>query len=90
VPDSGISAVDSLIDEASSLRRAGDIPGSFARLERALRIAPQRADVYLELARSHAAAGNRSRAAATAERGLLYCEGSTCSALEKLISDSAR
>ncbi len=86
VPDSGASAVDSLLAEASALRRSGDIPGSFARLERALRIAPQRAEVYLELARSHAAAGNDSRAAATAERGLLYCEGWTCDALEKLIN----
>ena len=87
VPPNSLSAVDRLLTEASSLRRSGDIPGSFARLERALRIAPQRAEVYLELARSHAAAGNSSRAAATAERGLLYCEGQTCSALEKLIDN---
>lgn len=87
VPQSSVSAVDRLLTEASSLRRSGDIPGSLARLERALRIAPQRADVYLELARSHAAAGNSSRAVATAERGLLYCEGRTCSALEKLIDN---
>lgn len=83
-PPDGGSAVDRLLAQARDLRQAGDLPGSFARLERALRIAPQRAEVYLELARNHKAAGNGPRAVATAERGLLYCQDPTCSRLEAL------
>jgi len=78
------SAVDRLITEARSLREAGDLDGSFARLDRALRIAPERAEVYLELARSGRRAGADERAAASAERGLLYCLGDECDALRAL------
>ena len=42
--------VSSLIQEARSLRLAGDLFGSEARLVRAQRIAPRSSDVYLELA----------------------------------------
>jgi hypothetical protein len=42
--------VSSLIHEARSLRLAGDLFGSEARLVRAQRIAPRSSDVYLELA----------------------------------------
>ncbi|WP_414981023.1 tetratricopeptide repeat protein [Congregibacter sp.] len=80
-----VSPVDSLLDEARALRESGDLSASFARLERALRIAPQRAEVYLELARSHVAAGRPERASANAERGLLYCSSSTCTKLRKFI-----
>jgi predicted Zn-dependent protease len=80
-----LGAVDQLLIDARTLREAGDLPGSFARLERALRIAPERAEVYLELARNHATAGSASRAAAAAERGLLYCQGAVCGQLEALI-----
>ncbi|ESZ89389.1 tetratricopeptide repeat protein [Congregibacter litoralis] len=79
------SPVDSLLDEARAFREQGDLSASFARLERALRIAPQRAEVYLELARSHAAAGRPGRASASAERGLLYCGASTCTKLRQFI-----
>ena len=79
----GAGVVDSLLDEARSLRGQGDLAACFARLERALRIAPQYAPVYLELARSHSAAGNDARAAASAERGLLYCSASECRALRR-------
>jgi hypothetical protein len=77
--------VDSLLADARSLRDAGDLPASFARLERALRIAPQRAEVYLELARTHRAAKHPERASASAERGLLYCRGDVCSELRRYI-----
>ncbi|EED30615.1 tetratricopeptide repeat domain protein [gamma proteobacterium NOR5-3] len=77
--------MDSLLEEARAFRDRGDLPASFARLERALRIGPQRAEVYLELARSHVAAGRPDRASASAERGLLYCSASTCSRLRQFI-----
>ena len=54
LPDAG-DAVDGLLAAARKLRAAGDLAACFARLERALRIAPQRAEVYLELARAHLA-----------------------------------
>ena len=78
------SAVDRLLAEARALRAGGDLDASFARLDRALRIAPERATVYLELARNHRIAGSRERSAASAERGLLYCRGSECDALRAL------
>ena len=78
------SAVDRLLAEARTLRAGGDLDASFARLDRALRIAPERATVYLELARNHRIAGSRERSAASAERGLLYCRGSECEALRAL------
>jgi tetratricopeptide (TPR) repeat protein len=78
--------VDSLLEDARRLRDAGDLPASFARLERALRIAPQRAEVYLELARTHRAAQRPERASASAERGLLYCGGDVCTELRRFIA----
>ncbi|MEO1081927.1 MAG: tetratricopeptide repeat protein [Pseudomonadota bacterium] len=79
------SAVEALLAEARRLRAEGDLGGSFARVERALRIAPEDAEVYLELARTHAAAGQAERASAAAERGLLYCRGTNCSRLRDLL-----
>ena len=53
-----------------------------ALLERAQRIDPGSADIYLALAETHQARGDLSQARATAERGLLYCNGaSQCGAL---------
>jgi tetratricopeptide (TPR) repeat protein len=72
------SAVDALLAEARGLRGEGRIEASLSRLERALRIAPERAEVYLELARSHRASGQDTRATASAERGLLYCQARVC------------
>jgi Tfp pilus assembly protein PilF len=74
-----------LLNDARRLRADGDIPGSLARLERALRIAPQNAEVYLELARSHRAAGADARASASAERGLLYCAAGVCGQLRSFV-----
>ena len=78
---SGGGAVEALLADARRLRDEGDLDGCFSRLERALRIAPQHAPVYLELARSHRIAGHGESAAASAERGLLFCSGATCAAL---------
>ncbi len=80
-------AVQGLLDDARRLRSSGNLPASFTRLERALRIAPESAEVYLELARTHAAAGSPQRAAIVAERGLLFCEGRLCRELRSF-SDS--
>ena len=77
LPDVG-DAVDGLLAAARKLRAEGDLAACFARLERALRIAPQRAEVYLELARAHLAAGAPERAAGAAQRGLAFCQGRVC------------
>lgn len=83
LPDAG-DAVDGLLAAARKLRAAGDLAACFARLERALRIAPQRAEVYLELARTHLAAGTPERAAGAAQRGLAFCQGRVCRELRAL------
>lgn len=77
------SPVLGLLDQARDLRRAGNYDASFSRLERALRIAPQSAAVYLELAKTHQAVGDTERAAASAQRGLLYCSGVQCRSLRR-------
>lgn len=70
-------------DEATNL---GDYERAMALLERAQRIDPDSADVYLGMARTHNAKGDDARAKATAERGLLYCSGKTqCDALRAYI-----
>jgi tetratricopeptide (TPR) repeat protein len=76
------SAHSSLLAKADAARDSGDFDQSLAYLERAQRIDPDNAQIYLGLAQTHAAAGNMTQAKATAERGLLYCSGSSqCSAL---------
>ena len=76
------SAHSGLISKADAARDRGDYDQSLAYLERAQRIDPDNADIYLGLAQTHAAAGNMNQANATAERGLLYCYGSRqCDAL---------
>lgn len=71
-----------LIARADEARGRGDYDQALSYLERAQRIDPDDADIYLGLAQTHAAAGNSSQARATAERGLLYCDGKAqCDAL---------
>lgn len=83
LPGAG-DAVDGLLAAARKLRAAGELAACFARLERALRIAPERAEVYLELARTHLAAGTPERAAGAAQRGLAFCQGRVCRELRAL------
>ncbi len=84
-PESATSANNALLARAESARTAGDYDKALAYLERAQRIDPDDAGVYLALAQTHAEAGNASQARAVAERGLLYCSGSTqCDALRQL------
>ena len=72
----------SLMVKADSARDQGDYDQALAYLERAQRIDPDNAEIYLGLAQTHAASGNDTQARATAERGLLYCSGrSQCDAL---------
>lgn len=71
-----------LLLKAKNARIQGDYDESLAYLQRAQRIDPDNAEIYLGMAQTHAAAGNSAQARATAERGLLYCSGSSqCAAL---------
>ena len=81
-PASATGAHSGLLAKADSARDRGDFEQSLALLQRAQRIDPDNADIYLGMAQTHAAAGNQAQAKATAERGMLYCNGSRqCDAL---------
>ena len=83
VDTGGDSAHGVLVARASEASGRGDYDQALAYLERAQRIDPDNAEIYLALARTHDAAGNASQARAVAERGLLYCSGSRqCDALK--------
>ena len=84
------SARNTLLASAVQARTAGDSAGAIALLERAQRIDPDNAELYLELARTHLDAGNAAQARATAERGLLYCRREECAALRALIERAIR
>ena len=82
-PPPATDAVTGLLAQARDARESGETERALALLERAQRLDPARGALYLELARTHAAAGNTAQAKAFAERGLLYCHGSECSALAR-------
>ena len=76
------SASHPLLVQSAQARERGDYEQSLALLERAQRIEPRNARVYLELAATHEARGDEQQAQVVAERGLLYCiERSVCEAL---------
>ena len=78
------AAYQPLLARAAAASERGDYEMAMTYLERAQRIGPDAADVYLAMAQTHAARGDRAQAAATAERGLLYCRGKTqCDALRR-------
>lgn len=79
------NAGSGLMIAALQARSAGDSARAIALLERAQRLDPDNAELYLELARTHFAAGNAAQGRATAERGLLYCQRRECAALRDLI-----
>lgn len=84
-PETATSANNVLLARAEEARAAGDYERALAYLERAQRIDPDDAGVYLALAQTHAAAGNSAQARAVAERGLLYCQAQAqCDALRRL------
>jgi tetratricopeptide (TPR) repeat protein len=71
-----------LLAKADQATNRGDYEKAMALLERAQRIDPDSAEVYLGMAKTHSAKGDDIQARATAERGLLYCSGKTqCDAL---------
>ena len=78
-----VAAYGPLIDRAADARERGDYEQALSLLERAQRIDPQSARVYLELAATHHARGDLRQSRAVAERGLLYCRnGTVCAALK--------
>ena len=71
-----------LLTNAEQATARGDYEQALALLERAQRIDPDSAEVYLRMASTHLARGDAAQARASAERGLLYCRGSAqCDAL---------
>ena len=79
---SASAAYQPLLDKAGRATASGDYEQALALLERAQRIDPDSAEIYLSMAKTHKASGDMAQARATAERGLLYCRGSTeCEAL---------
>jgi len=74
-----------LLAKAEQAAGRGDYEQALALLERAQRIDPDSAEVYLQMARTHRARGDAAQARAMAERGLLYCSSaSQCEALRQL------
>lgn len=66
------SAVNTLLAQADSARRGGDIEAAIAAAERALRIAPADPAVYYELATLRLARGEADAAVQLAQKGLSH------------------
>lgn len=78
-------ADNSLISRAEASAASGDFEQALALLERAQRIEPTNADIYLALARTYLAKGDLHLAQTTAERGLLFCSSDRqCNQLQAL------
>lgn len=81
---SATAAWQPLLASAEQAAQRGDYEEALALLERAQRIEPNSAEVYLHMARTHLARGDVAQASATAERGLLYCSTEAmCDALRR-------
>jgi Tfp pilus assembly protein PilF len=61
-----------LQDEAQRAATAGDLPKAIQILERAIRIEPDRAELWLALARAHLQEGDASQAEQFARKALLF------------------
>jgi Flp pilus assembly protein TadD len=71
-----------LLSKAAQATARSDFEQALALLERAQRIDPDSAEVYLGMAQTYRARGTVAQARAAAERGLLYCEtDAQCNAL---------
>ncbi len=76
------AALQPLLAQAARATALGDYEQAMALLERAQRIDPGSAAVYLGMAQTHQARGDTGQASTAAERGLLYCATDTqCNAL---------
>ena len=86
-PEPGVAAAyGPLLARADTAVNRGDYEQALALLERAQRIAPDNAAIYLDMARAHFARGDYSQSAATAQRGLLYCNSTQqCDALREYL-----
>jgi len=82
---SASAAWQPLLAKAEQAVERGDYEQALALLERAQRIDPDSAEVYLGMAETHLAKGDAAQARATAERGLMYCSSAAiCDALRAL------
>jgi tetratricopeptide (TPR) repeat protein len=70
-----------LIDQGRQARLDGDYERADGLLQRAQRVQPRNARVYLELSKLYRDRGDASAARHVAERGLLFCEEAVCSQL---------
>jgi len=84
--DSYKRVVSALLEKADRQIGLGDLQGALSTLERALRIAPQRALIYLRLAQVYHHFGDASLASNMARRGLLYCRDIDCASLKTFIN----
>ena len=83
--DTGVrQASNGLLLEARRARADGSLDRAQALLQRAQRIDPANAAVYLELAELYSQRGQHGESRSVAERGLLYCTGRDCDSLRKL------
>jgi len=83
---SASSAWQPLLVKAEQATGRGDYEQALALLERAQRIDPDSAEVYLGMAKTHHARGDKIQARVTAERGLLYCSSQRqCDALRRYV-----
>jgi len=88
--DQSNPAVQSLLANARSAQKDGTPERANLLLERALRIDPDDANIYLELARLRASSGNYAGAIGFAERGLSLNPGEELSAQLKELIKSAK
>lgn len=83
-PPSVSAAYIPLLLKAEEATERGDFEQALALLERAQRIDPVSADIYLSMAKTHRARGDEAQSQATAQRGLLYCSSTIqCEALRQ-------
>ncbi len=79
------AAYGPLLKKAEAAAAGGDYQQALALLERAQRVDPDSAEIYLAMARTYAAKGDLAQARATAERGMLYCRSELeCAQLRQL------
>lgn len=78
------TASTGLLDQARTARLNGNLDRADALLLRAQRLDPGNALVYLELAKLYLQRGQEASARSMAERGLLYCDASSCEELRAL------